>query len=94
MISHVKSSKILSMFEQGILFKFRWSPVFFLVSPLMYLEKSVAVVIPAYNEENLIGQTVQTIPDFVDKIIVVNDASTDSTSAIVQEIATRRKRSS
>jgi len=53
----------------------------------MYLEKSVAVVIPAYNEEKLIGQTVSTLPDFVDRIIVVNDASKDDTSAIVKEIA-------
>jgi glycosyltransferase involved in cell wall biosynthesis len=53
----------------------------------MYLERQVAVVIPAYNEENLIGQTIETIPEFVDKIIVVNDASTDRTSSIAQEIA-------
>jgi glycosyltransferase involved in cell wall biosynthesis len=58
----------------------------------MYLEKRIAVVIPAYNEENLIGPTVKTIPGFVDKIIVVNDASTDKTSAIVQEIAKEQER--
>jgi glycosyltransferase involved in cell wall biosynthesis len=59
---------------------------------VMYLERSISVVIPAYNEENLIGQTVRTIPDFVDKIIVVNDASKDRTSAIVQEIANNHER--
>lgn len=53
----------------------------------MYLERRVAVVIPAYNEENLIGQTVRTIPDFVDTIIVVDDTSKDRTSAIVKGIA-------
>jgi len=58
----------------------------------MYLEKSVAVVIPAYNEENLIGQTLSTLPDFVDRVIVVNDASKDNTSAIVQEIAKKNVR--
>jgi glycosyltransferase involved in cell wall biosynthesis len=58
----------------------------------MYLEKSVAVVIPAYNEENLIGQTVSTLPDFVDSIIVVNDASRDNTSVIVKEIAKKDAR--
>jgi len=58
----------------------------------MYLEKSVAVVIPAYNEENLIGPTLSTLPDFVDSIIVVNDASKDNTSAIVQEIAKKDAR--
>jgi len=58
----------------------------------MYLEKSVAVVIPAYNEENLIGQTLSVIPDFADKIIVINDASKDNTSGIVKEIAERDAR--
>ena len=30
--------------------------------------KSVAVVIPAYNEEKRIGDTIGSIPDFVDRI--------------------------
>jgi len=49
--------------------------------------KTIAVTIPAYNEEKLIGKTMISIPDFVDKIIVVNDASVDNTSNIVTEIA-------
>jgi glycosyltransferase involved in cell wall biosynthesis len=42
-------------------------------------EKTVAVVVPAYNEEGLVGSTVSTIPSFVDKIYVVDDGSTDAT---------------
>jgi glycosyltransferase involved in cell wall biosynthesis len=41
--------------------------------------KNVAVVVPAYNEEGLVASTVSTIPDFVDKIYVVDDGSTDAT---------------
>ena len=45
----------------------------------MYEGKTVAVVVPAHNEEKLIGQVLETMPDFVDLIIVVDDASTDQT---------------
>jgi glycosyltransferase involved in cell wall biosynthesis len=42
-------------------------------------DKKVAVVVPAFNEEGLVGSTVSTIPSFVDKIYVVDDGSTDAT---------------
>lgn len=45
----------------------------------MYKDLRVAVVVPAHNEERLIGRTVRTMPDFVDHVIVVDDASTDET---------------
>ena len=45
----------------------------------MYKGLRVAVVVPAYNEEALIGTTVATMPDLVDHIVVVDDASTDAT---------------
>lgn len=46
--------------------------------------KSVAVVVPAYNEETQIKIVIETMPDFVDRIIVVNDNSKDRTAEIVQ----------
>ena len=39
----------------------------------------VVVVMPARNEESLIGKSIETIPDSVDWIIVVDDGSTDQT---------------
>jgi glycosyltransferase involved in cell wall biosynthesis len=49
----------------------------------MHEGKTVAVVVPAYNEEKLIHMVLETMPDFVDLIIVVDDASTDQTSVRV-----------
>jgi len=51
----------------------------------MYKDLKIAVVVPAYNEELLILETLNGIPTFVDYIIVVNDCSTDTTLKIVTE---------
>lgn len=50
----------------------------------MYKNKKIAVIVPAYNEEALISKVITTAPDFVDRIIVVDDASSDSTSEVVK----------
>lgn len=45
--------------------------------------KSVSIIIPAFNEENGIGEVIREIPkDIVKEIIVVNNASTDQTEKI------------
>lgn len=51
----------------------------------MINNKSICVVVPAYNEEKLIGRVIETMPEFVDKIIVVNDNSTDNTVEVVNK---------
>jgi glycosyltransferase involved in cell wall biosynthesis len=45
----------------------------------MYQDKKIGVVVPAYNEEKLIGRVIETMPDFVDRIYVVDDCSKDAT---------------
>ncbi|MCG8557931.1 MAG: glycosyltransferase [Proteobacteria bacterium] len=50
----------------------------------MFQGLRVAVVIPAFNEETLIVGAVRGIPSFVDDIVVVDDASSDSTAERVQ----------
>ncbi len=46
--------------------------------------KTVAVVIPAYNEASQVKMVLESIPDFVDRVVVVDDASKDSTVEIVK----------
>ncbi len=50
----------------------------------MLNNKIIAVVIPAYNEEKQISIVIETMPDFVDRIIIVNDLSRDKTQEIVE----------
>ena len=52
--------------------------------------KRVAVVVPAYNEELLIADTVAGIPPFVDRVYVVDDRSKDETAERAR--ATKDKR--
>ena len=51
----------------------------------MYRNKTIAVVVPAYNEETLIGRVITTMPELVDTIIIVDDFSTDRTAEVVEE---------
>ena len=52
----------------------------------MLNNKTVAVVVPCYNEETQIEQVVNTMPDFVDRIIAVNDKSKDKTLEVLHKL--------
>lgn len=45
----------------------------------MYKGQRIGVVIPAFNEERLITPTLETLPDFVDIVVVIDDCSSDAT---------------
>jgi glycosyltransferase involved in cell wall biosynthesis len=47
------------------------------------------VVVPAWNEEKLIGRVLDTMPEIVDRVIVVDDASSDRTVDVVAEAMAR-----
>jgi glycosyltransferase involved in cell wall biosynthesis len=58
----------------------------------MYKSKKIGVVIRAYNEQKFISSVVKAVPDYIDKIYVVNDASTDKTLEIITNISNQDKR--
>ncbi len=51
---------------------------------MVYKGKKISLSIPAYNEERLIIPTLMGIPDYVDKVFVIDDGSGDSTAELVQ----------
>jgi glycosyltransferase involved in cell wall biosynthesis len=57
----------------------------------MYEQLRVAVVVPAFNEHRAIADTVATVPELVDRIVVVDDASHDDTAAQARAGAQQRR---
>jgi len=51
--------------------------------------RTVAVVVPAFNEADKLASSIRSIPGFIDTVIVVDDASTDGTARIAQRLARR-----
>ena len=42
-------------------------------------------MVPAYNEEKQISLVIETMPEYVDRIVIVNDASSDGTTDTVKQ---------
>jgi glycosyltransferase involved in cell wall biosynthesis len=58
----------------------------------MYKDKSICVVVPAYNEATQIGKVIETMPDFVDQVFIIDDASKDKTVEAVKRYQKKRKK--
>ena len=51
----------------------------------LYRERKIGVVVPAHNEEEFLGQVLQSMPSYVDGVFVVDDGSTDGTGRVLEE---------
>jgi len=51
----------------------------------LYKGLKVSLVIPAYNEEKLIGPTISNVPEAIDIIYVIDDCSTDNMVSVVKK---------
>jgi glycosyltransferase involved in cell wall biosynthesis len=56
----------------------------------MFQGHRIAAVVPAYREEKLIGRVIETMPDLVDHIVVVDDASPDATAEAARAVGDPR----
>jgi len=52
----------------------------------MYKGDTITVIIPCLNEEQGIERVLRNMPDFVDQVIVVDNASTDRTSQVAASL--------
>ena len=55
----------------------------------MYKGLSITVIIPCLNEEQGIQRVLERMPDFVDEVVVVDNASTDRTRDVAASLGAR-----
>lgn len=59
---------------------------------ILYKNNKVAIVIPCYKEEKLMGKVVEGLPSYVDHIIIIDDMSPDNTYEVAQHYAKQDER--
>ncbi|MDA7978744.1 MAG: TIGR04283 family arsenosugar biosynthesis glycosyltransferase [Pirellulales bacterium] len=52
----------------------------------MYREARVALLMPALNEEQAIGEVLCDLPDWIDRVVVADNGSTDKTAEIAKSL--------
>ncbi|OLZ40443.1 glycosyl transferase family 2 [Natrinema saccharevitans] len=55
----------------------------------MYKGKRIGVVVTAYDEAAFVGRVIETVPEFVDRIYAVDDASPDESWSVIRRVAER-----
>lgn len=58
----------------------------------MFKSQTVCVVVPCYNEETQIEKVINTMPDYVDAIVVIDDKSPDNTVEKIRQLMVLDKR--
>ena len=53
-------------------------------SSILYVMRVIAII-PAYNEEETIGDVIKETKKYVDDVIVINDGSTDRTEDVAKK---------
>jgi glycosyltransferase involved in cell wall biosynthesis len=57
---------------------------------MVYKNKKICVVVPAHNEGSQIAGVIKTMPEYVDAVVVVDDASADDTVRVVKALQQSR----
>lgn len=52
-------------------------------------QRHITVIIPAHNEQAAIGNVVRSVPQWVDEIVVADNASTDATARLAADAGAR-----
>lgn len=58
----------------------------------MFRNHTVAIAIPCFNEESNLPNVVAGLPEWVDTVVIVDDASTDGTAAVAQRLISHDSR--
>ena len=52
----------------------------------MFQDKKICVIVPALNEELLLPRTISGMPSWIDKIIIIDDGSSDNMPSYVESV--------